>query len=125
MQKDIIPGDTRNLIATDRIEGAPVRNTDGVRIGMVKRLMIDKLTGNVAYAVLSSRAPAGSARRHLPVAWTRLTYDRKLKAYRLDLKAGLSEMSASESSKFDGWDWDGGLEIQDKVKAYWGIAENW
>ena len=118
MQKEMIPRDARNLIATDRIEGTPVRNTDGVRIGRVKRLMIDKFTGNVAYAVLSSNAFAGSARRYLPVPWTQLTYDRKLKAYRLHLKAGLSGMPASGSSKVDRWDCDGGLESRDTVKAY-------
>ena len=42
-----------SLIASDRVEGTPVRRADGAKIGTIQRLMIDKLTGNVAYAVLS------------------------------------------------------------------------
>ena len=30
-----------------------MRSTDGTRIGTIERVMIDKLTGNAAYAVLS------------------------------------------------------------------------
>src|SRR5436309_3912445 len=50
MQKDMITHEAYDLIATDRVEGTPVRSTEGIDIGTIKRLMIDKLTGNVAYA---------------------------------------------------------------------------
>src|SRR5215471_8451441 len=43
---------SHSLIASDRVEGTPVRRSDGSKVGTVQRLMIDKLTGNVAYAVL-------------------------------------------------------------------------
>ena len=45
--------DPHSLIASDRVEGTPVRRTNGEKIGTIERLMIDKLSGNVAYAVLS------------------------------------------------------------------------
>ena len=38
-------GLAHNLIASDRVEGTPVRSTDGSTIGTIERLMIDKLTG--------------------------------------------------------------------------------
>jgi hypothetical protein len=64
--------DTHSLIASDRVEGTPVRRSSGEKIGTIERLMIDKLSGNVAYAVLSfggflgigqkaSSRPVGSA----------------------------------------------------------------
>ncbi len=34
------------MIASDRVEGTPVRSTDGTRIGAIERVMIDKLTGS-------------------------------------------------------------------------------
>src|SRR3954471_38649 len=74
-----------NLIASDRVEGTPVRRTDGAKIGTIERLMIDKLSGNVAYVVLSFGGFLGMGQMHAPIPWARLTYDRMLGAYHLDL----------------------------------------
>ena len=41
------------LIASDRIEGTAVRRPNGERIGHIERLMIDKISGKVSYAILS------------------------------------------------------------------------
>ena len=42
------------LIASDRIEGTLVRRHNGEKIGKIQRLMIDKESGTIAYAVMSS-----------------------------------------------------------------------
>src|SRR5436189_5873824 len=76
---------SHSLIASDRVEGTPVRRTGGEKIGTIERLMIDKLTGNVAYAVLSFGGFLGMGQKHAPIPWARLTYDRMLGAYHLDL----------------------------------------
>jgi hypothetical protein len=41
------------LIASDRVEGTAVRRPNGDRIGHIERLMIDKISGKVSYAILS------------------------------------------------------------------------
>ena len=119
MRTDMIGPKAQNLIATDRVEGTPVRSSEGFSIGTIRRLMIERLTGNVAYAVLSADGVAGMARKHLAVPWARLTYDRKLKAYRLD-RIG---------SKFGGPSPDTSNRDVDQAKrgrqCYWGIAEIW
>jgi hypothetical protein len=58
MQTDTLQSESQSrqshtLIASDRVEGTPVRRADGEKIGTIQRLMIDKLSGSVAYAVLS------------------------------------------------------------------------
>jgi len=113
---------THNLIASDCVEGTPVRGTDGSTIGTIERLMIDKITGNVAYAVLSFNGPVGVGQRRLPIPWPQLTNDRKLAAYHLDLTE--RELSAMP----EGIDWGHRgrkMEHDDGLKAYWGIAESW
>ncbi len=117
---------THNLIASDRVEGTPVRGTDGATIGTIERVMIDKITGNVAYAVLSFNVPVGVGQRRLPIPWPQLTYDRKLAAYHLDL----SENEVGAMPQGSDVDWgDRRHEIErrddDRLKAYWGIAERW
>jgi len=43
-----------NLIASDRVEGTLLRSTNGTTMGRIKRVMINNLTGNIAYSVLST-----------------------------------------------------------------------
>ena len=40
-----------NLIASDRVEGTVVCRSGGEKIGVIQRLMIDKVSGKVAYAI--------------------------------------------------------------------------
>ena len=126
MQTDARSWETHSLIASDRVEGTPVRGTDGAKIGTIERVMIDKLTGNVAYAVLSFNGLVGVRQRRLPIPWRQLTYDRKLAAYHLDLTE--NELSAMPQKSDIDWG-DRGREIKrrdgDRLKAYWGIAESW
>jgi PRC-barrel domain protein len=121
MQTKLTPLEPHNLIASDRVEGTPVRSTDGTAMGTIKRVMIDKRTGNIAYSVLSLSS-AGMARRHLPIPWARLTYDPNLAAYHLDLTE--TELSARcHESEID-WG-DRGREHHYESRVYWGIAETW
>ena len=126
MQTDSTSLEPHNLIASDRVEGTPVRSTDGAAIGTIERVMIDKLTGNVAYAVLSFSRSVGVGQRRLPIPWRQLTYDRKLAAYHLDL----TENDLGTMPQGPDIDWgDRGREIEchddARLKAYWGIAESW
>lgn len=126
MQTDAASREIHHLIASDRVEGTQVRSTDGSTIGAIERVMIDKITGNVAYAVLSFNGPVGVGQRRLPIPWPQLTYDRKLAAYHL----GLAENEVSAMPQGSDIDWgDRGREIEhhddDRRKAYWGIAESW
>jgi len=36
------------------VEGTPLRGTNATTMDRLKRVMIDKLTGNIAYSVLST-----------------------------------------------------------------------
>ncbi len=49
------------LVPSDRVEGAPVYGSDGTKIGSIERLMLDKRTGMVAYAVVKTRGRFGAA----------------------------------------------------------------
>jgi hypothetical protein len=62
------------LIASDRVEGTAVRRPNGERIGHVERLMIDKITGSVSYAIVSFGGFLGLGANLLPLPWGRLTY---------------------------------------------------
>ena len=67
--------ETDRLIASDKVVGAEVFGRDGRRLGAVHNLMVDKVTGRVAYAVLSVGGFLGLGERLHPLPWAALTYD--------------------------------------------------
>jgi hypothetical protein len=72
------------LIESDRVEGTTVYDMQGNNLGSIKRLMIDKITGQVAYAVMSFGGFLGMGAEEHPVPWRKLTYDTQLGGYRTD-----------------------------------------
>jgi hypothetical protein len=74
-----------NLIASDRVEGTPVCRPTGEQIGVIQRLMIDKLSGQIAYAVLSFGGFLGFGQKHFPVPWRSLKYNPKHGAYEFEV----------------------------------------
>jgi sporulation protein YlmC with PRC-barrel domain len=73
------------LIASDRIEGTLVRRPNGEKIGRIERLMIDKASGTIAYAVMSFGGLFGLGDNHYEIPWPLLKYNQSLDAYESDI----------------------------------------
>ena len=69
-----------NLIDSSRVNGAYVYGSDRKQIGHIDHLMIDKLSGNVAYAVMNFDGFLGLGEEHHPLRWKSLHYDTSLAA---------------------------------------------
>ena len=77
--------DDHDLISTARVEGTAVYDRHGERFGSIHSLMVHKTSGEVAFAVLSFGGFLGLGNRCLPIPWKKLSYDRELRGYQLDL----------------------------------------
>lgn len=55
-----------NLIGSDKVEGTAVYGANGESIGSIERVMIDKKTGKVSFAVFGLRWIPGNWERSLP-----------------------------------------------------------
>lgn len=90
----------------------------------IERLMLDKISGRVAYAVLSFGGFLGIGNKHLPVPWARLTYNLKLDAYEVDLSdEELKKAPSYEADEnFDWGDRSREMTIHSYYKSphYWG-----
>ena len=51
--KDASVKETHDLIASDKVEGTKVYDPRGEHIGSIERLLVEKRSGKVSYAVLS------------------------------------------------------------------------
>lgn len=77
--------ETDRLIASDKVAGTEVYDRAGSRIGSVYNFMVDKVTGRVAYAVMSFGGILGLGERFHPLPWGALTYDPARGGYVVDL----------------------------------------
>jgi|SRR5690348_17529794 len=90
------------LIATDRIEGTAVCRLDGTQLGTIERLMINKISGQVAYAVIKCAENSAVRKIRFPIRWDGLHFDRRRGAYLVDLTdAEIRRMPAGDG----GFDW--------------------
>ena len=76
--------ETARLIASDKVEGTAVYDRNGNSLGRVHHLMIDKVSGQVAYVVASFGGFLGIGENLLPLPWKALTYDTRLGGYVVD-----------------------------------------
>src|SRR3954453_1811771 len=72
------------LIESDRVEGTAVHDREGRHTGTIKRLMIDKVSGQVAYVVVAF-AYLGLSDDSYIIPWGKLRYDTRLEGYRTDI----------------------------------------
>src|SRR5215468_4487961 len=77
--------ETASLIASDKVEGTPVYRSSRERIGEIKRIMINKISGKVAYAVMSFGGFMGIGEDYYPLPWSLLTYNPDLEGYEVNL----------------------------------------
>jgi hypothetical protein len=90
--------ETSSLIGSDKVEGTPVCRLNGDNIGTIERVMIDKLSGKVAYAVMSFGGFLGIGEDYYPLPWSVLTYNPSLGGYEVDL----TEQQLRNAPKYPG-----------------------
>lgn len=81
------------LIASDRVEGTAVYNRQGEKLGKISNFMVDKVTGQVRYAVLSFGGFLGMGHDHYPLPWSMLNYDTEQGGYVVDLDSKVLEQA--------------------------------
>ena len=107
------------LVASDRVEGPAVRRPNGDMIGHIERLMIDKVTGRVSYAILSFGGFLGIGANLVPLPWGRLRYNTKFEAYELDIDDEELKRAPSFSADKD-FDW-GDRAKEAELHRYYGM----
>lgn len=110
-----------SLISADRVEGTPVFNSKGEKLGHVEDVMIHKLSGKVAYAVVSCGGFLGMGEKYLPMPWSLLTFDTEKNGYvvpadrsQLEGAAGLQTDSVQDDTAW-----------RDQVHQHYGANAYW
>ena len=106
------------LVPSDRVEHADVYARDGAKLGSIERLMLDKVSGKVAYAVIRTGGVL-STHHHYPVRWNALRYDPARQAFQAEVT--LEELRTGPS-EIDGDDFDWGDRLRTYTHPnYWAV----
>ncbi len=113
----------RTLIESDRVEGTNVYSPDGTKIGSIKRLMIEKVSGQVTYAVMSFGGFLGLGGEEYTIPWSKLNYDTSLGGYRTDITE--EQLRGSPTFYRDqAYDWTD-RNRERELHDYWGASYYW
>jgi hypothetical protein len=96
--------ETGNLIGSDKVEGTAVYGANESKIGSIERVMIDKVSGKVSYAVLGFGGFLGLGNDHYPLPWQSLKYDKRLGGY----VTGITEQQLRGAPRYGEdaeWNW--------------------
>ena len=100
--------ETGSLIGSDKVEGTTVYGANDQKIGSIERVMIDKISGRVSYAVLSFGGFLGIGDEHYPLPWQSLKYESQLKG-------------APKYTNDNAWNWNDPARTR-AVNDYYGVA---
>jgi hypothetical protein len=112
--------ETGTLIGSDKVEGTAVYGGDDTKIGSIERVMIDKKSGRVSYAVLSFGGILGIGDDHYPLPWQSLKYDTALRGYR----TGITETQLKGAPKYgndNAWNWNDPASAA-TINCYYGVT---
>ncbi|MFM7028065.1 MAG: PRC-barrel domain-containing protein [Chakrabartia sp.] len=106
------------LIASNRVEGTAVYSQSRERLGTIQHIMIDKLSGQSEFAVMSFGGFLGIGSDYYPIPWNKLTYDTEAGGYVVDLTAdqlhGAPRYAADEEPDY-------GSDYSGQVGRYYGV----
>ena len=115
--------ETVNLIAASKVNGTKLFNRKGERAGEVEDIMIDKVSGHVAYAVAAFGGFLGLCEKRRAIPWSVLHYDTSLDGYVANvddsvLKDAPNEI-LSEDNDYRDLDWNSRVYSHFGVPPYW------
>ncbi len=120
---EVMTRETARLIASDKVEGTPVRRSDGEKLGTIKRVMIDKRSGKVAYAVMTFGGFLGIGDEYRALPWSMLRYNENLDAYELNVTEDQLRHAPALASGWDtgaiGRDWERNVHDYYRASPYW------
>jgi hypothetical protein len=111
------------LISASKVNGTAVYNPAGESVGKIYDVMIDKTSGNVAYAIMAFGGFLGVGDSYHPVPWPVLKYNTNMGGYVLDLTkeqlAGAPSYMSGNDPDWDDRDYDKQVYSYYNTNPYW------
>jgi sporulation protein YlmC with PRC-barrel domain len=105
------------MVSSSDVSGTEVYSPTGDHLGHIDHLMIDKVSGQVIYAVLTFGGFLGFGEGKHPLPWKKLTYNPRVGAFVTDITheelTGAPSLTAA---------WFDDPIFREKIHAHYGVA---
>jgi hypothetical protein len=109
------------VIAASRVQGTSVTNPAHESLGSIRDVVLDKLDGNVRYAVLQFGGFFGMGSKLFALPWELLNYDESEDAYVIDVSKDVLESAPGFDS--DHWPDMGVNAFDTNLRRHYGLSD--
>ncbi len=113
-------GTASSMVSSSDVNGTAVYNHAGDHLGQIDHLMIDKQSGQIAYAVMSFGGFLGIGAGEHPLPWKKFSYDPNLGGFVTDVT---SEQLTGAPARSDRWYDDS--DYRQRSYDYYGVRPYW
>ena len=111
------------VIHLSELLGQPVIARSGDSIGKVEDVVLDKLSNNIMFAVVSFGGFLGIGEKYHPIPWTALDYEPNEDAYVISYTK--DQLKAAPADTIEELIRDDGITYRNKTYDYYGVTAYW
>jgi sporulation protein YlmC with PRC-barrel domain len=115
-------GHTSAIRAT-KVIGTTVNDSSGQKIGQVEDIVLDKLSNNIMFAVLSFGGVLGIGEKYHAVPWSSLDYAEDADAYVVNMSK--AQLQAAPCDSLEALTKNDGLLYRDRAFDYYRAPRYW
>ena len=115
--------ETVNLIGASKVNGTKLYSREHKHVGEVEEIMIDKVSGHVAYAVVAFGGFLGLGETRRAIPWSVLHYDTNDDGYVADVEDSVLKDAPNEIPAGDAHHRD--VEWNQRLYSHFGVPPYW
>jgi len=109
-----------SMVSSSDVNGTAVYSPTGDHLGQIDHLMIDKNSGQIAYAVMTFGGFLGIGSEEHPLPWKKLTYSGEMGGFVTDVT---QDQLVGAPERSDGWFDD--RNYAQRSYDYYGVSPYW
>lgn len=115
-------GHTKAILAT-RVAGTKVRDASGHHVGEIKDIVLDKLSNNIMFAVVSFGGVLGMGEKYHPLPWNELDYDPAQNCYVISRTR--EQLESAPADSLEQLTANDGMAYRDRAFDYYKTPRYW
>mgnify|MGYP001308188000 CR=1 FL=1 len=115
-------GHTSAILAS-RVVGTKVRDAAGNDVGEIKDIVLDKLSNNIMFAVVSFGGVLGMGQKYHPLPWKELDYDPSQNCY--VITQSKEQLKSAPSDSLEQLTANDGMAYRDRAFEYYKTPRYW
>ena len=112
-----------SAIRAKKVIGTNVKDTTGQKIGHIEDVVLDKLSNNIMFAIVSFGGFLGMGEKYHPIPWSALNYDDREGSYVVSFTK--EQLKAAPADSLEELTKDDGMAYRDRAYDYYKMARYW